>query len=217
MLYGMLRIKMTDDRQMTSADTPQNPLRAFAIVLFLSLFAACSTNKPLLIVDYDHAADFSRLKTYRWYDDVYESRDANYRQYNSSDKRVRNHVDQELRNRGFVETYDSPDFIVNYSISREEKREVSNIANYPPAGVHGGATAGTYGAGASLSYSSGPSVKTYREGTFVLDVIDTRDDRIVWRGLAEGRFTKKLSLGEKEQLAAEISAELLADFPPQAK
>ena len=179
------------------------------------LISACSTNEPLLIVDHDHGVDFSGFKTYRWYDDVYESREASYRQYNSSDHRVRSHVDEELQKRGLVEGYDDVDFLVNYSISREDKREVSNIANYPPAGVHGGATVGTYGVGAGVSYSSGPSVKTYREGTFILDVIDTRDDRIVWRGLAEGRFTKKLSRGEKEKLASEIAAELLADFPPK--
>ena len=103
--------------------------RVIAATIATFLISACSTNEPLLIVDHDHGVDFSGFKTYRWYDDVYESREASYRQYNSSDHRVRSHVDKELQKRGLIEGYDDVDFLVNYSISREDKREVSNIAN----------------------------------------------------------------------------------------
>ena len=190
-------------------------LRLAPAALMLALLSACSS-KPLLIVDHDATADFSAYRTYRWYDDVFETRAATYRQYNSSDRRIRHYVDRELQQKGFRESSGGQgDFLVNYSISREDKTEVSNIAGYPPAGVHGGATVGTYGAGVNVGYSSGPSVKTYREGTVIIDVIDADEQRVVWRGVAEGKFTKKLSHAEKDSLAAELARDLLADFPPQ--
>jgi hypothetical protein len=73
---------------------------------------------------------------------------------------------------------------------------------------------GTYGSGVSIGYSSGPSVKHYQEGTVILDVIDAVSQKIVWRGIAEGRLKDKLSLKDKNRIAAEVSRELLADFPP---
>ena len=185
-------------------------LAAGALVL-----ASCAS-QPKYFVDHDENFDFGQFSTYRWYDDAHPSQAAEYRQYNASDRRVRTYIDRELKNSGFRQiSWGEPDFLINYSISREEKTTVNNFANYPPAGVHGGVGVGTYGSGASLSYSSGPSVKTYREGTVVIDVIDTREDRIVWRSIAEARLSKKLSISEKDAMASELSRELMAEFPPE--
>lgn len=179
----------------------------------LLALAACST-QPTYIIDHADDVDFARYHSYRWYDDVHGSKQAEYRQYNSSDKRVRTYVDRELGRKGFRESHSTAaDFLVNYSISRQDHTRIDNFSGYP-AGLHGGVGVGTYGAGVSVGYSSGPSVKTYREGTVVLDVIDTGSGKIVWRGIAEGRLKQSLSQKDKNRIAAEVSRELLADFPP---
>lgn len=189
-------------------------LRALLCVSAALLLTACAS-EPLFIVDHDPTVDFSAYQTYRWYDDVYDSQAGSYRHFNSSDKRVRTYVDRELRQKGLREIPSgTADFLVNYNISREDKTKVDNIAGYPPAGVHGAAGVGTYGSGFSVGYSSGPSVKTYREGTVIIDVLDVNSQKIVWRGIAEGKLTKSLSHNEKDSLASKISKELLADFPP---
>jgi hypothetical protein len=181
----------------------------------LVLLSACSS-QPLFIVDKDPTFNFQSLKTYAWYDDVHKSQLADYRQYNSSDKRVRTYVDRELKQKGFREiTSGNPNFMVNYSISREEKMKIDSFAGYPSGGIHGGAGVGTYGSGISLGYSSGPSVKTYKEGTVVIDIIDSRTNRVVWRTLAEGKLAKSLSHKEKDSLASKLARELMAEFPPQ--
>ncbi|MFT6052519.1 MAG: hypothetical protein ACI9B9_002173, partial [Halioglobus sp.] len=65
-----------------------------------------------------------------------------------------------------------------------------------------------------VGYSSGPSVKVFKEGTVVIDVIDTKSNKLVWRGIAEGRMKSTLSQKDKDHIASEISRELLTDFPP---
>lgn len=188
----------------------------FAVVA-LVLLTGCAS-QPTYFVDHDPSFDFGALKTYRWYDDAHPSKNAEYRAYNSSDKRVRTYIDRELQQSGFRESsYGEPDFLVNYSISSEEKTSIDNFAGYPPAGVHGGVGVSNYGSAVSVGYSSGPSVKTYKEGTVVIDVIDTKEDRVVWRSVAEGRLSKKLSISEKDALAAKLSKELMAEFPPVPK
>ena len=186
---------------------------SFAIVI-LAFLTGCAS-QPTYFVDHDVTFDFRTLKTYRWYDDAHPSKNAEYRQYNSSDKRVRTYIDRELQQSGFREiSRGEPDFFMNYSISAEEKTSIDNFAGYPPAGVHGGVGVSNYGSAVSVGYSSGPSKKTYREGTVVIDVIDTREDRVVWRSVAEARLSKKLSISEKDALASKLSKELMAEFPP---
>ncbi|GAB3275461.1 DUF4136 domain-containing protein [Parahaliea aestuarii] len=187
--------------------------RSTALVLAMLVLGACAS-KPSYDVDHSDSFDFASLKSYHWYDDVHPSQEADYRQYNSSDKRVRTYVDRELKSKGFRESASSQaDFWVNYHISKQDQMRIDSFSGYPQ-GVHGGAGVGTYGAGVSIGYSSGPNVKHYQDGTVVLDVIDTRSQKIVWRGIAEGRLKDSLEQKDKNRIAAEVSRELLGQFPP---
>lgn len=188
-------------------------LRATLSALALLAVAACSS-QPSYDVDHSDTYDFANLNSYCWYDDVHSSTEADYRQYNSSDQRVRTYVDRELQGKGFRDSGPGQaDFWVNYHISRQDQMRIDSIGSYPQ-GVHGGVGVGTYGSGVSIGYSSGPSVKHYQEGTVVLDVIDAGSQKIIWRGIAEGRLKDHLSRKDKNRIAAEVSRELLADFPP---
>lgn len=183
-------------------------------LLLVPLLAAC-TSAPTYDVDYAHDTNFSRYSSYRWFDDDHPSQAADYRQYNASDKRVRTYVDRELKRKGLRPgAAGTADVWVNYHIAKQHQVRIDSFAGYPSQGLYGGAGVGTYGAGVSIGYSSGPSVREYDEGTVVLDIIDTRSGKIVWRGIAEGRLKDSLSQQDKNRIAAEVSRELLADFPP---
>jgi hypothetical protein len=56
-------------------------------------------------------------------------------------------------------------------------------------------------------------VNSYPEGTLVIDVIDRRDRRLVWRGVGEGAFTKSNPSDEK---VVKRVAKILSTFPPQS-
>ena len=64
------------------------------------LIVGCA-DKPTYEVDFDQSFPFAQYKTYRWYDDDHNSRESQYRRYNSSDQRVHNTASQELMQRGF--------------------------------------------------------------------------------------------------------------------
>jgi hypothetical protein len=185
-----------------------------SLLFLISLCLTACANQPTYIVDFSEGTDFSQYQNYRWYDDVVETERGEYRHYNSSDKRVRDHVNAELEKKGLFESRTlEPDFLINYSKSTQDRVSIDSFSGYPQ-GMFGSVGAGTYGTGMSIGYSSGPSVREYREGTVVLDVIDAKSMEIVWRGIAEGRLSKDRSISEKNHLAAEVCGELLADFPP---
>ena len=177
----------------------------------LTLFAGCA-DKPTYDVDYDQSFAFSEFQTYRWYDDDHNTRESQYRRYNSSDQRVRNTADQELMQRGFRQgARGQTDFWVNYHVTKRQTQKVSGQEQ----GMHGGVAAGTYGRSVSVGYSSGQSVKTYEDGTAMFDVIDIKTGRIVWRGVAEGRLKNNMTKADREQLTITVVHELLKQFPPK--
>ena len=182
-----------------------------AALACLALFAGCA-DKPTYDVDYDQSFPFAEYKTYRWYDDDHNSRESQYRRYNSSDQRVRNTADQELMQRGLRQgARGQADFWVNYHVTKRQTQKISGQEQ----GMHGGVAAGTYGRSVSVGYSSGQSVKTYEDGTAMFDVIDIKTGRIVWRGVAEGRLKNNMSKADREQLTITVVHELLKQFPPQ--
>ena len=180
------------------------------VLACLILFSGCA-DKPTYQVDYDQAFPFAGYQTYRWYDDDHNTTESQYRRYNSSDKRVRNTASQELIQKGFREVpRGQADFWVNYHVTKRQTQKITGQEQ----GMHGGVAAGTYGRSVSVGYSSGPSVKTYEDGTAMFDVIDIKTGRIVWRGVAEGRLKNNMSNADREQLTITVVHELLKQFPP---
>lgn len=202
-------------RVRVSQSWPHGVASAFLIraaVLLCGVLLASCADKPTYEVDYDLSFPFAGYQTYRWYDDDHNSRESQYRRYNSSDQRVRNTANQELMQRGFSEgARGQADFWVNYHVTKRQTQRVSGQEQ----GMHGGVAAGTYGKSVSVGYSSGPSVKTYEDGTAMFDVIDIKTGRIVWRGVAEGRLKNNMSKADREQLTITVVHELLKQFPPK--
>lgn len=185
--------------------------RHLTIIVLLGLLAGCAS-EPTYIIDHDQTYDFSSIKTYRWYDDMVQSRSAEYRQYNPSDKRVRDNVAKQLRQHGIVEaTSGKGDIWINYSTSKQQHTRISGQEQ----GAYGGVAAGTYGRAVSVGYSTGPSVRVYEDGTAILDMIDVRTQKLVWRGVAEGRLKNERSLDDRKRAVEMVSRELLSAFPPQ--
>jgi hypothetical protein len=188
-------------------------IKIVAIGLFTLALVACS-NTVNIDSDYFAGTDFSTLKTYRWYDDVHESRTARYRTYNSSDKLMRQVVEAELKKKGLRPAAgDTGEFLVNYQIGAETVMN-QTIHNNDP-GVHGGVSTGTYGTSVALGVSVGSSGPTYyKEGTVVLDVIDTATNKVIWRSIADGRLPKDMGLNKRNEIIRELVPRMLEEFPP---
>lgn len=181
-------------------------------VLWLVVALVGCADKPTYEIDYDQSFAFAQYQSYRWYDDDHASRESQYRRQNSSDQQVRSVANKELMMRGFREaTRGNADFWVNYHVTKRQTQKITGQEQ----GMHGGVGVSNYGKSVSVGYSSGPSVKTYEDGTAVFDVIDIRTSKIVWRGVAEGRLKNKMSYADKQELRVTVLHELLSAFPPQ--
>lgn len=195
----------------------RKPVITSAWLLALSVILwGCSSG---VTIDTDHKAgvNFTEYKTYRWHDNSADARE--YHGNDILDGRIRSAVNNELQAKGYQMVATGPvDFQVNYSVTTQEKTDVRSYNTYSgmAPGFAVGYGRGYYRYGYSMAYYHEPEVRTvhYEEGTFVVDVVDA-DNKLVWRGSAEGRLKKNQTVEEKRQAIKDVVAKVLANFPPE--
>lgn len=196
--------------------------------LSISLLNACS-NPIDYSSDFRVNTDFAAYKTYAWRaPNEHTATTNNYIASEIVDERIRTNIDNQLAAKGFTKVdATTVDFLVNYSITAEDKIDIktyNTYSGYGPGwggGYYGrmGSPYGYYG----MSYGMGTMgvgtetrVSEYQQGTFVLDVIDSKEDSLVWRGTAEGKMSNgTYTPQERDARISTIVGEVLAGFPPQ--
>ncbi len=177
-----------------------------SIFLFLLsgvFLAGCSSVH--VVLDYDRAAEFEHLKTYAW-QHATQPKSGNPRIDNDLiDVRIRNAVNTTLATKGFRQAPRAEaDFLVAYFV--EYKRRIGGSA------VSFGLGAGSFSRFGGVGYST--DISDYEEGVLMIDIIDARNDKVVWRGTGtrvvyEGSDPDKVS-----KIVNEAVSKILAKFPP---
>jgi hypothetical protein len=171
-------------------NTLWRPLPAAAGSLLAALLAACAATR--VDTDFDRNADFSRYRTYSWL-----SRPVSGNV--SVDRRIVELIDAALRSKGWHRVAEGRgDAALDAEVlTGEEERN------------------DTYYDGWALNQNVGPAqtvVTTFREGTLIVNVLDGRLDRPIWRGVAHETLSENPA--ENEALAGRAIAKMFAAFPP---
>ena len=183
---------------------------ALRFVLAIALtcgFSACET--VTVTTDYDHAANFAKYKTYAL---TPPTRGENMSP--TSEAALRDALRAELTSRGLTE---APPKKADLDIVRQvfvhEKISVQQWTDWG-YGYHGGwpYSFGHYGMwmGAPMTYTD---VNQYHEGTLILDFVDARTKKLVFRGVGTA------VVGGPESNAAKIReavSKIVADYPGAA-
>lgn len=158
--------------------------------------------------------DLNNYRTYAWL----PSGDTVYNDFNKDSKvaqQIRNEINKELGEVGYVVNTEDPDFLVlvhtNYERGVELEKMPNNYMFYGPNFDAGIWYENYYPSYQDLTYIDGPAVSTvpYTAGTLVIDLIDKRTKEIVWRGVANDKiYDDRVA----EEMADEIS-EIFAEFP----
>ncbi len=188
-----------------------NCLRMIATVLGLTLFTACSSYT--VKTDYDPSIAYSSYKTFDWYAASKRAKGRGSGIDPLIDKRVRVSVQAVLEAKGFrQETVAEPDFLVTYYPVYQNKKYRTTTSF--GGGYGWGSRRWGYGVGTRFSTSQ---VHKYREGTIILEVVDSRSNQLVWQGAAEGALTNLDSPENAQEQINKAVGDLLADFPPGPK
>jgi hypothetical protein len=182
------------------------PATKLIILSAACALAACST--VTVTTDYNHAAPFGKYKTY-----TLAPASAGQTLSPASEAALRNSLRTQLASRGITETSSSKaNLMIVRQVSREEKVSVQERTTMavPVHSVGRPYGVGTYGvwAGAPQSYTD---VTQYTQGTLVLNLVDTRTNQLVFRGVGTAVISGPESNARKiEEAVAKMVAALPA-------
>lgn len=184
--------------------TPRRALKTLALFAVVAALGACASG-PDVFVQQDPAADFSQYKTYNFEARLGTDRDNGSQSIVST--YFKNAVSREMEARGYVQS-ENPDLEVNFFVNTEEKIRSRSV---PTAGGYYGYRGGYYNPWGGYGGTE-TQIDQYTEGTVNIDLIDARENQLVWEGVVVGKITKKVR--ENLQLAVDtVSAEIFSNYP----
>lgn len=187
-------------------------IRYWAMLCGVVIVAGCSS-KPYVVTDYDTSYDFAALKTFA----VQEPRQGSQENLLISPftfSHIHTVVEKEFAQRYQQVTGEaSPDFLVSYHIVIEEKLDPGSYDRLYGFGGYG------YGRGyraypSPLFYGTTGGPRMYNQGSLIIDLVDARTEKPIWRGVSEKRLRNGLTPSQQREILTNAVREVLAQFPP---
>ena len=174
-------------------------IHAFLVLFLMGFVVSCSTIYGVQY-DYDKQADFKSLKTFDWMT-VPEKADID----SLNVERVKKAVNAELQAKGLMMTSNNPDFLIAEHLGKKDKVQVTNWGyDYDRHDRYWGEYRGPVGI----------SIHEYEEGSLILDFVDAKSKKMIWRGVAKADINNVDTPEKKEKLINEAVQEILKNFPP---
>src|ERR1700687_346831 len=169
----------------------------FALTAMMFLFAG-NLSAQQVKTDYDRSADFSQYKTYSW--EHVKTQDPLYVD------RIKNSVNAALAAKGWTQVDSGGDVsIVAMEITREQQT-LNTFYN----GFGGGWGWRRFGGGGFGEATT--TTETYKVGTLVIDLFETKTKKLLWRGTSSDTLSNK---SEKNNKNLDKGVEkIFKQFPP---
>jgi hypothetical protein len=160
--------------------------------------------------NFDKDTDFSKFKTYKWV----ELKDAT-KVNDLVDKDIRSSIEQQLATKGLTKVDgDDANLYVGYQAGVGTEKQFTSYNSgwgYGP-GWYGG---GWYG-GPSSSMTTG-STSTIYIGQLAVDMYDSANKDLVWRGVASKTIDPKAKPDKQQKNLQKAMAKLFKNYPPKVK
>jgi hypothetical protein len=161
--------------------------------------------------NFDKNSDFSKFKTYKWVTlkDAAKPNDL-------TDKQIMAAVDAELATKGLSKvTGDNADLYIGYQAGIGQEKQFTSFSS--DWGYGGGwYRGGWYGGGGGMSTTTGQTSTIYI-GQLALDMYDSANKALVWRGVVSKTLDPKAKADKQEKNLKKAVAKLLKNYPPGQK
>ncbi len=172
-------------------------IKIFLVLFFIGFTFSCSIYG--VKYDYDLQANFAELKTFDWMQ-IPEKADID----SLIVQRVKNAVNAELKAKGLMMSSNNPDFLIAEHLGKKDKVHVANYGyGYGSYGRYGG----DWGA-------NGISAYQYEEGFLILDFVDTKSKKLIWRGSAKAVVENVNTPEKSEKIINAAVKQILKNYPP---
>ena len=198
---------------MYKLQSPSCIVRVTAVACGVAAILGCAPAKPTLRSDYDRAANFSAYHTYAYENPVGTDK-AGYSTLIT--QHFKSAIDVEMSARGYRKVDANPDMFVNFMANAVEKTDIRSTPSTSATMGMGyyGYRGGMY---TSMPMYSTPDIQTvrYKVGTANVDLVDARQKKLIWTGVAEGRLTDEVMKNPQPAIASVVN-QLFTQFPGHA-
>ncbi len=171
------------------------------VVGALALAAACSTLQ--LSVDYDTATDFSKYRTFTL-------KHGSAPKDSIAESRLDTALEAAIVSRGLTRVPEGGDLTIISHFKLGSETQL-NTMNYGYTGWLGWRWGGL---GMQTQTTTVEEIPT---GRLVVDAVDAKTGKAVWRGIAKDRISQSGTPEDYQKQAREVASELFANFPPSQK
>ena len=182
--------------------------------LAVVIYTSCA---PVLTVtsDYDHSVDFTKYKTFSFY----QLKDNSNSVSQLNKNRIVAAIKAQMVTDGYTEVTSNPDVYVNATtVKSDQKSLTTNSDNYGYGGFYRpygwGVGYGGYGGMGGMSTST-TTVTTTVTGSIIIDVINAAKNELLWTGTGNKEIDKPSS--NPDQTIPAAIAKIMASFPPGVK
>jgi hypothetical protein len=159
-------------------------------------------------VDYDHDANFTRIKRYAWRTHpIFEKRPDLQEQYATGIQLVLQAGNEQLRKRGLHPSDASPDVFVTFFISATEKQKERTVIDGSPWWTSG------YGWYGSPVWTV-TETEYYTDGMLVIDMVDASTSKLLWRAYCSDTIK---DFRERHNNINSAVKKAFENFPPKTK
>ncbi len=105
----------------------------------------------------------------------------------------------------------TPDFIVSYHVVVEEKidpRSYDDLYGYAFYGR------GYHRYGSPFFYGPNAGVRVYNQGSLIIDIVDGKTNKPIWRGVSEKRLSRSMAPQQQREVLSKAVTEVITQFPP---
>ncbi|MCC8426617.1 DUF4136 domain-containing protein [Mucilaginibacter sp. UR6-11] len=165
-------------------------LKAFILFALACVAGSCTAYRYYAIES--PTATFQKYRTFAWLPAV----DTTGNYSDIADEKIKDEVSAQLERRNLKLEVARPDLLVRYAIQVNDKVRVYNrpVYVYGPRAIYHGVPRNRYGRYFYFRYPAdfivyvGDEIERvpYREGTLVIDLIERKSRRVIWRGYGVG-------------------------------
>jgi len=193
-------------------------LRALTLLFIATALASCASSPPKPTVDYKADYDFRAVKKIGFYDESGQVIGPNPLELSDMQRdRIDDALSYALTNRGFtiVEDAKEADLLLSWHLVTQQ---MTDVQTWNTPGIGYGAYYGRYNRYSGYSCWScfgaqtEVTVKNYTQGTFIVDMIDPKLRKSVWRSMIQSRLKGQASADQDKYNAT--ATVIFAAFPP---
>lgn len=167
--------------------------------------AACQSQAPTIRSDAAPGVDLAAFRTFDFLVPLSTDRNG----YSTlTTAQLKEAVKREMLLHGFTQAAQSPDILVNFTVST---RESVSSGSSPRVGVSYGGWSGG-GLGMGIGISTGGGARQHTVGTLTVDLVDRAANRLVWTGSAVGRLPQDAASRPQAIIDAAVQA-IFAQYP----